>query len=419
MSAHPPAGIDPVPLDRLRLAGGDALAMKIIGLFLHHAPLRLTTARDAAASGDADALEQATHALKSSAGQVGAERLADICRQLEERARMKEVGNIHHGFEIRFNGKGHRIDLPGLTGGRAIMVYPQHEVLKDLTQVRLAAGGQILFETKVTALEGVTAKQPRIRFTGKDGEAKILDCDFIAGCDGGYGVSRAAIPEGSVRKDYFRIYPFGWFGILVTAPRSSEELIYAHHERGFALISTRSPEVQRMYFQCDPNDKVENWSDDRIWAELQARTALESESAKGSLQEGPIFQKGIIPLRSFVCEPMQYGRLFLAGDAAHSVPPTGAKGLNLAAADVYVMARALASFYATGSSDLLETYSATVLRRVWRVQQFSWWMTSMLHRFHDGNDFDHRRQLAELDLVTTSRSAATSLAESYVGLPLN
>ena len=334
-------------------------------------------------------------------------------------ARMKEVGNIHHGFEIRFNGKGHRIDLPGLTGGRAIMVYPQHEVLKDLTQVRLAAGGQILFETKVTALEGVATKQPRIHFTGKDGEAKILECDFIAGCDGGYGVSRAAIPEGSVRKDYFRIYPFGWFGILATAPRSSEELIYAHHERGFALISTRSPEVQRMYFQCDPNDKVENWSDDRIWAELQARTALESESAKGSLQEGPIFQKGIIPLRSFVCEPMQYGRLFLAGDAAHSVPPTGAKGLNLAAADVYVMARALASFYATGSSDLLETYSATVLRRVWRVQQFSWWMTSMLHRFHDGNDFDHRRQLAELDLVTTSRSAATSLAESYVGLPLN
>ncbi len=333
--------------------------------------------------------------------------------------RMKREGTVHHGFEIRFSGNSHRIDLPGLTGGRSIMVYPQHEVLKDLTRLRLETGGQILFETKVTALDGVTTSQPRIHFTGKDGQAQMLDCNFIAGCDGSYGVSRAAIPEGSVRKDYFRIYPFGWFGILATAPRSSDELIYAQHERGFALISTRSPQVQRMYFQCDPNDKVENWSDDRIWAELQARTAKDADGSKGNLHEGPIFQKGIIPLRSFVCEPMQYGRLFLAGDAAHSVPPTGAKGLNLAAADVHVMAQALTSFYATGSSDLLAAYSATVLRRVWRVQQFSWWMTSMLHRFHDGNDFDHRRQLAELDLVTSSRAAATSLAENYVGLPLD
>ncbi len=337
-----------------------------------------------------------------------------LMEQVGAGERMKREGAVHHGFELRFNGRGHRIDLPALTGGRSIMVYPQHEVLKDLTAVRIAAGGQLLFEAKATALEGVTTSKPRIHFTGKDGRPQILDCDFIAGCDGGYGVSRASIPEGSIRKDYFRIYPFGWFGILTKAPPSSHELIYARHDRGFALISTRTPEIQRMYFQCDPNDKIDNWSDDRIWSELQTRV----ESDGFQLKEGEIFQKGIIPLRSFVCEPMQYGRLLLAGDAAHSVPPTGAKGLNLAAADVHLMARALVAYFTSGSSDLLEAYSTTALRRVWRVQQFSWWMTSMLHTFHDGNDFDHRRQLAELDLVTSSRSAATNLAENYVGLPL-
>lgn len=329
-------------------------------------------------------------------------------------ARMAKVGAMHHGFELRFNRHGRRIDLPDLTGGRSIMVYPQHEVLKDLTQVRLASGGEILFEAKVSALEGVQTTKPRIHFTDEAGIAQTLDCDFIAGCDGGYGVSRAAIPEGSVRTDYFRIYPFGWFGILAKAPPSAHELIYAHHDRGFALISTRSAEVQRMYFQCDPADKTSNWSDDRIWSELQAR--VEGDGFR--LKEGEIFQKGIIPLRSFVCEPMQYGRLFLAGDAAHSVPPTGAKGLNLAVADVYVLARAMTAYYARGADDLLQAYSATVLKRVWRVQQFSWWMTSMLHKFDDGNAFDLRRQIAELELVTSSRSAATTLAENYVGLPL-
>jgi p-hydroxybenzoate 3-monooxygenase len=328
--------------------------------------------------------------------------------------RMMREGAIHHGFELRFNGKGHRIDLPDLTGGRSIMVYPQHEVLKDLTATRLATGGQILFETKVTALEGVTSDKPRIHFTDATGTSQTLDCDYIAGCDGGYGVSRAAIPEGSVRKDYFRVYPFGWFGILTNAPPSSDELIYAHHTRGFALISTRSSTVQRMYFQCDPADKVSNWSDDRIWSEMQTR--VDGDGFR--LKQGPIFQKGIIPLRSFVCEPMQYGRLFLAGDAAHSVPPTGAKGLNLAVADVQVLARALTAYYKRNADDLLTAYSATVLRRIWRVQQFSWWMTSMLHTFHDGNEFDLRRQHAELDLVTSSRSAAMTLAENYVGLPL-
>jgi p-hydroxybenzoate 3-monooxygenase len=288
---------------------------------------------------------------------------------------------VHEGFELRFNGQGHRIDLADLTNGRSITVYPQHEVLKDLIALRLATGGQIHFEATVDRLEDVTEAKPKVHFTDKGGTARLLHCDFIAGCDGGYGVSRAAIPEGSVRRDFFRVYPFGWFGILAKAARSSHELIYAHHNSGFALISTRSADVQRMYFQCDPNDKTENWSDDRIWSELQARVA----GGGFRLKEGQIFQKGIIPLRSFVSEPMQYGRLFLAGDAAHSVPPTGAKGLNTAAADVHVLARALSAHYATGANDLLDAYSKTALRRVWRVQQFSWWMTSMLHRFQDAN----------------------------------
>jgi p-hydroxybenzoate 3-monooxygenase len=339
----------------------------------------------------------------------------DLMTEIGAGARMKREGFVHHGFELRFAGRSHRINLHDLANGRVITVYAQHEVLKDLINLRLATGGQILFEAKATGVADVTSDQPKVRFTTKEGEETELACDFIAGCDGGYGLSRKAIPEGTVRKDYFRVYPFGWFGILAKAPPSSDELIYTHHERGFALVSTRSPDVQRMYFQCDPNDSVDNWPDDRIWAELQAR--VEGDGFR--LKEGSIFQKGVIPLRSFVCEPMQYGRLFIAGDAAHTVPPTGAKGLNLAAADVHVLARALSSYYATGSIDLLGDYSRTALRRVWRAQHFSWWMTSMLHRFHDGTEFDLKRQLAELDLVTSSRAAATTVAENYVGLPLS
>jgi p-hydroxybenzoate 3-monooxygenase len=338
----------------------------------------------------------------------------DLMNDIGAAERMKREGFVHHGFELRFAGRSHRINLHDLANGRVITVYAQHEVLKDLIALRLRTGAEVHFEAKATGLEDVTSEQPKVHFTTRESEDKELTCDFIAGCDGGYGISRKAIPEDTVRKDYFRVYPFGWFGILAKAPPSSDELIYAHHDRGFALISTRSPDVQRMYFQCDPNDSVDNWPDDRVWEELQART--EGEGFR--LKEGPIFQKGIIPLRSFVCEPMQYGRLFLAGDAAHSVPPTGAKGLNLAAADVHVLARALSSYYATGSTDLLGDYSRTVLRRVWRAQHFSWWMTSMLHRFHEGNEFDLKRQLAELDLVTSSRAAATTVAENYVGLPL-
>jgi p-hydroxybenzoate 3-monooxygenase len=326
--------------------------------------------------------------------------------------RLKREGFVHHGFEFRFEGHGHRIDLAELTGGRSITVYPQHEVLKDLIAARLADGADIRFEVGDVSVHDV-ATAPVIRFTEKDGRAGELAVAFIAGCDGSYGVSRHAIPE-SDRKDYLRIYPFGWFGILAEAPPSSEELIYARHERGFALISTRSPEVQRMYFQCEPSDSVGNWSDDRIWAELQTRTAGDGFR----LKEGRIFQKNIVPMRSFVCEPMQHGRLFIAGDAAHTVPPTGAKGLNLAVADVFVLSRALERFFRTGATADLDAYSATALRRIWRAQHFSWWMTSMLHRFDDATEFDRRRQLAELDLVTRSRAAATTVAENYVGLPL-
>ena len=328
--------------------------------------------------------------------------------------RLKREGVVHHGTILRFGGRNHRIDFEGLTGGRVATLYPQHEVLKDLIKARLDAGGDIRFEAKDTAVEEVEGPRPRVRFTDRDGQAQVLECDFIAGCDGSYGASRPAIPRDK-RKDYLRIYPFGWFGILCEAPPSSEELVYARHPRGFALVSSRTPEVQRMYFQCDPNDKTDNWSDDRIWEELQARVSGEDGFR---LEEGRIFQKNIVPMRSFVCEPMQHGRLFLAGDAAHAVPPTGAKGLNLAMADIHVLDRALGRFYADGSGGLLDAYSETALRRVWRAQHFSWWMTSMLHRFEDASEFDERRQLAELDLVTSSVPAATSLAQNYVGMPL-
>lgn len=338
----------------------------------------------------------------------------DLMTEIGAGDRLKREGFAHHGFAIRFEGQNHRIDLQGLAHGRVITVYAQHEVLKDLIALRLATGGQILFEAKAETIEDVTGDRPSIGFTAKDGTRGELVCDFIAGCDGQHGVGRQAVPEGTVRRDYARSYPAGWLGILAKAPPSSDELIYTHHERGFALISTRSPSVQRLYLQCDPDDSVDHWSDDRIWAELHTRV-----SGNGfRLKEGEIFQKGIVPLRSFVCEPMQHGRLLLAGDAAHSVPPTGAKGLNLAVADVHVLARAIGAYYATGRTDLLEAYSATALQRIWRAQWFSWYMTQLLHHFPGASDFDLRRQLAELRLLTSSRTAATTLAEHYVGLPL-
>ncbi|HEX5974866.1 MAG TPA: 4-hydroxybenzoate 3-monooxygenase, partial [Rubrobacteraceae bacterium] len=245
-------------------------------------------------------------------------------------------------------------------------------------------------------------------------EEEQLACDFVVGADGFFGPCRSHIPE-RVRKEHARTYPFGWFGILVEGPPSTEELIYSLHERGFALVSTRSPEIQRLYFQCDPHDEVANWPDERIWEEMQMR--LDTEDG-WTLEEGKIFQKNIVQMRSFICEPMQHGKLFLAGDAAHIVPPTGAKGMNLAVADVRVLARGLTESYSAGRTRLLDSYSETCLRRVWKASRFSWWMTSMLHRFHDEDDFRYRLQLAELDYVTSSRAASTSLAENYIGLPM-
>jgi p-hydroxybenzoate 3-monooxygenase len=307
----------------------------------------------------------------------------------------------------------HRIDLHELSGGRAVTVYPQHEVLKDLIARRLADGGDVRFGITGTTVEGLDGNRPTVRFV-HEGQAQELECDYVAGCDGSQTYTRYLIPEGAIRTDFFRQYPFAWFGILAEAPPSSDELIYAHSDRGFALISTRSPSVQRMYFQCDPATNPDDWSDDQIWDEIQARVG----GAGAVIKTGAISQRAILQFRSFVCEPMQYGRLYLAGDAAHTVPPTGAKGLNLAVADVHVLDRALGAYYQTGDTGLLESYTSTVLRRVWRAQHFSWWMTSMLHRFSEATDFDLRRQIAELEMVTGTPSAARVLAENYVGLPL-
>jgi p-hydroxybenzoate 3-monooxygenase len=328
--------------------------------------------------------------------------------------RLKLQGLVHHGIELRFSGRGHRIDLSALTGGKTITIYGQNEVVKDLTDARLAAGGTILFECDDASVHDLTGPRPSIRFRRDDAEHRV-DCDFIAGCDGFHGVCRPSIPPGAI-TGYERQYPFGWLGILAAVAPSSAELIYSNHARGFALHSMRSPELTRLYIQCDPDEDIANWPDARIWQELQTRFS----TAEGwILHTGPVTQKGITGMRSFVAEPMRYGRLFLAGDAAHIVPPTGAKGLNLAIADVRVLARALSHFYRSGSPELLDRYSETCLQRVWKVQRFSWWMTSVLHRFRDDCAFDRRRQLAELEYVVSSRAAAESLAENYVGLPMD
>jgi p-hydroxybenzoate 3-monooxygenase len=324
--------------------------------------------------------------------------------------RLRREGFVHHGIELRFGGRGHRIDLYELTGGRAITIYAQHEVLKDLIRARLDVVGRVVFEVEEVNVSGAETHAPTIRYRHDDSTEELV-CDFVVGCDGSHGVCRPSIPAGAL-TEYSRTYPFGWFGILADAPPSSQELIYALRDRGFALVSTRRPSLQRMYFQCSTSDRVEDWPDDRIWAELRARLATTNG---WRLAEGSITQKCIVPMRSFVVEPMQYGRLFLAGDAAHVVPPTGAKGLNLAVADVRILARAIIAFYRSGRTDLLDRYSATCLRRVWQAQRFSWWMTSLLHRFPEDDQFRHRLQLTELDYVTRSRAAATCLAENYVG----
>jgi p-hydroxybenzoate 3-monooxygenase len=337
----------------------------------------------------------------------------DLMTETAVGERLGREGLVHHGLQLRFGRRGHRIDLFALTGGKAITIYGQNKVVEDLTDARLAAGGRIFFAAEDVSVHGLDSGTPSIHFRS-GGESNEVQCDFIAGCDGFHGVCRPSVPAG-VLTEFERVYPFAWLGMLAEVEPSSEELIYSRHERGFALHSMRSPELTRLYLQVARDEEIGNWPDERIWDELQRRF----ETHDGfRLKRGPIVQKGITPMHSFVVEPMQYGCLMLAGDAAHIVPPTGAKGLNLAIADVSVLARAFSDFYTSGSRGGLEGYSETCLRRVWKVQRFSWWMTSMLHRFEDENAFDQRRQLAELEYVVSSRAASQSLAENYVGLPM-
>jgi p-hydroxybenzoate 3-monooxygenase len=326
--------------------------------------------------------------------------------------RMRREGLLHHGIELRFDRRSHRIPLSDLTGGRAVMIYGQTEIVKDLIGARLATGAPLRFEAEAIAVGDVETDEPVIRYR-HEGNEHELRCDIVAGCDGFHGVCRPAIPDRvlTVRE---REYPFAWLGILAQVAPSTEELIYAFEpDRGFALHSLRSLELSRLYIQVEPGDDIANWPDARIWEELHARFATDDGWA---LAEGPVLEKGITPMRSFVAEPMRHGRLFLAGDAAHIVPPTGAKGLNLAVADVRVLAEALEAFFARGDESGLESYSETALRRVWRAEHFSWWMTSMLHRPPDPDPFAAGLQKAQLAYVTSSQAAMTTLAENYVGL---
>jgi p-hydroxybenzoate 3-monooxygenase len=333
----------------------------------------------------------------------------DILNAAGVGARMMKEGLLHHGIHLNFGGGSHRIDFEELTG-HAVMIYGQQEVVRDLIAARLAARQPLYFEVDSVSIHDFDTDSPRVEYR-IDGQQHMLECDFIAGCDGFHGICRATLPEQRLSL-FERVYPFAWLGILAEMPPASEELIYANDDRGFALLSMRSPTVSRLYLQCTPDEDVEEWPDERIWDELRIRLNVE-------VAGGPVLQKSVTPMRSFVAEPMRFGRLFLAGDAAHIVPPTGAKGMNLAIADVQVLVQGLEAFYKRGGSlDTLGSYSQTCLSRVWKVQRFSWWMTSLLHRFDDETPFDQRRQLAELEYLVSSRAAAQSLAENYVGLPL-
>ncbi|MGN6378840.1 MAG: 4-hydroxybenzoate 3-monooxygenase [Gaiellales bacterium] len=336
----------------------------------------------------------------------------DMLRDAGVGERMDREGIVHHGVELQFDGERHRIDLSELTAGRTIVIYGQTEVVKDLIAARLADGEPLLFEVDDVRVERHRSDRPLIRYRHEGAEHE-LECDLVAGCDGFHGVCRPTIPGGVLRV-FEREYPYGWLGILAAVAPSSEELVYTHSERGFALLSLRSPELSRLYLQCRPDEDIGDWPDERIWEELQRRVGIEG----WTLAEGPVLEKGVTGMRSFVAEPMQDGRLFLAGDAAHIVPPTGAKGLNLAIADVRRLAQAIVSWRTTGSTELLEAYSEGCLRRVWRAEHFSWWMTSMLHRAPDADAFDLQLQLSQLRYVASSRPAAASLAENYVGLDL-
>jgi p-hydroxybenzoate 3-monooxygenase len=351
--------------------------------------------------------EYVTHRVRAGLLEQGT---VDLLDDLGLGERLHREGLQHHGLYLRFRHQSHRIPLSELTDGKSIYIYGQQEVVKDLIEARLAAGQQLHFEVSDVSVHDFDSDRPRITYT-HEGEQHEVQCDVIAGCDGFHGVCRPAIE--SRLTIYNHEYPFGWLGILATVPPSTDELIYTNHERGFALHTMRSPELSRLYLQCDPHDDIANWSDDRIWDEMHKRFATDDG---WELHDGPIIDKGITPMRSFVAQPMQHGRLYLAGDAAHIVPPTGAKGLNLAVRDVRVLAAALQKFFGGGDSSLLDAYSDTCLRRVWRVQHFSWWMTSMLHLIGQAGDFENQLQLAELDYVVSSKAASTTLAENYVGL---
>jgi p-hydroxybenzoate 3-monooxygenase len=324
--------------------------------------------------------------------------------------RLQREAMFHNGNYFCFDDALHYFDFKQLVG-KGVTIYGQQEVVKDLIGRRLADGGRILFEADDVSVHDFQNGKPKIRFS-HEGVAQELDCDFIGGCDGFHGICRPSFPPG-VLTAYDRIYPYGWLGILSESPPPEPELIYAYHPRGFALYTMRSPTLARLYLQCDPDEDIANWPDSRIWQELHRRLG-----GTRKLAEGRMLQKGITPMRSYVVEPMQCGRLFLAGDSAHIVPPTGAKGMNLAIADVLVLSRALEAFYRSANSEPLEGYSARCLRRIWKAQRFSWWMTQLLHLDPDHNAFDRKRQLAELDYLVNSQAAARSLAENYVGLPL-
>jgi p-hydroxybenzoate 3-monooxygenase len=336
---------------------------------------------------------------------------ADLLVDVGAGARMQRESMLHWGINVGINGELHRIDFKALVNKR-VTIYGQQEVVKDLVAQRLADGGSLLFEVDDVSIHEMTGAQPKIRFT-HEGRPHEIDCDFIAGCDGFHGICRPSIPDG-VLSTFERDYPFGWLGILSESPPPDHELVYSNTDRGFALYTMRSPTLARLYLQCGHDEDIDSWPDARIWDELHKRLG-----GARKLVEGKMLQKGITPMRSFVVEPMQYGRLFLAGDSAHIVPPTGAKGMNLAFADVVQLSRAFDAFYKSKRNELLENYSAKCLRRVWYAQRFSWWMTQIMHRFPGESVFDHRRQLSDLDYITSSNAAATSLAEQYVGLPLD
>ncbi|NJL07334.1 MAG: 4-hydroxybenzoate 3-monooxygenase [Methylacidiphilales bacterium] len=335
---------------------------------------------------------------------------ARLLEQAGVGTRMGREGLVHHGIVLRFGGTAHRINFADLVDGRGVVVWGQHEVVKDLIVARRAAGADIRFEVSDVALADIESRRPSIHFR-QGGESHVVECDVIAGCDGFHGISRPSIPPG-VLQVFERLYPFAWLGIMADAPPPADELVYAHHPSGFALASMRSQRIARLYFQVSPGEDLAYWSDARIWDELDQR--LVGADGGFPLAEGPVLQRGITVLRSFVVEPMRYGRLFLLGDAAHVVPPTGAKGMNLAIADAAVLARGLTALLRTGDTSLIDRYSEVCLRRVWAAEHFSWWMTRLLHRGPFNSPFDQRRQLAELDRLVSSPAAAAALAEAYV-----